>query len=95
MDLAFHLRAKRMPSRTPDPRVDYDLLVAALGAQQSQSATARAARERDGRRGPAHRVTELVLGGGDWEEAKRAQGGSFQARSGAHEGDSDEGEAST
>lgn len=87
MDLSFHLRAKRMASRTADLRVDFDLLVASLDAQQSQSATARAARARDGRRGPMHRVTELVLGGGDWEEAKRAQGGCFQARSGAHEGD--------
>lgn len=80
MDLAFHLRGVRSPNRTVGPRVDYDLLVAALGAKQSRSAAARAAREPGGRSGPASRVTELVLGGGEWEEAKRAQGGCFHPR---------------
>jgi hypothetical protein len=81
MDLAFHLRAERLLTRAPDARVDYDVLVAALGAHQSQSATARAAATA-ARSRPAHQVAELVLGGGGWEEAKRARRGSFNPGSG-------------
>jgi hypothetical protein len=94
MDLAFFLRAERMLSRN-DPAigdvgaragVDYDLLVATLGAHQSASATARAARERAAagptRSYPYDRVAELLLGGGNWREAKRAQGGSFHRGAG-------------
>jgi hypothetical protein len=85
MDLAFHLRAARMLDReTPagsEHGVDYDELVAALGAHQSRSRTAQAARGRTGtaaaRSGPGEQVAEIVLGGGGWQEAKRAQGGSF------------------
>jgi hypothetical protein len=85
MDLAFHLRAERMLNRestaTDDHAVDYDLLVATLGAHQSRSATAQAARGRTSactaRSGAGHQVAEIVLGGGGWREAKRAQRGSF------------------
>jgi hypothetical protein len=85
MDLSFHLRAERMLNRqsaaTDDHSVDYDLLVATLGAHQSRSPTALAARGRTpagaARSCAGHQVAEIVLGGGRWREAKRAQGGSF------------------
>jgi hypothetical protein len=85
MDLAFHLRAERMLNResaaTDDHAVDYELLVATLGAHQSRSATAQAARGHASacaiRSGAGHQVAEIVLGGGRWREAKRAQRGSF------------------
>lgn len=81
MDLSFHLRAERLLNRAPQARVDYDVLVATLGAHQSQSATARAAAGA-ARARPANQVAELLLGGGDWEEAKRQRRGSFSPGSG-------------
>jgi hypothetical protein len=78
MDLAFLLRAERMLDRGRPDGLDHGLLVAALGAYQSATATARAARARSRAwRAPQAPLVELLVGGASWREAARAQRGSF------------------
>ncbi len=80
MDLAFFLRAERLLSRDAVPEIDHEMLVAALVAHQSGSATAKAARgpREAGWQRPHGALAELLAGGPAWHDARRAQRGSFR-----------------
>ena len=80
MDETFQLRAKRMLGpRQPAP-LDYELLSAALTAQQAESPAARAQLRFDraaaAGSGP-DLLTETVLAGPAWQEAATARHGCF------------------
>ena len=80
MDETFQLRAKRMLGpRQPAP-LEYDVLSAALIAQQAESPAAVAQGKFDRAVGsdPAHELlTETLLAGPAWQEAANAQRGCF------------------
>ena len=80
MDESFQLRAKRMLGpRQPAP-LDYDVLRAALTAQQAETPAARAQGRFDRgcvvEAGP-ELLTETLLAGPDWQAAATAQRGCF------------------
>jgi len=80
MEMAFFRRAERMLAARSAARLDYDVLVASLGALQASSPAARAMR---GRQGDAAISAEreplvlLLLGDPGWEQAVPLQGGCF------------------
>ena len=80
MDETFQLRAKRMLGpRQPAP-LDYDMLSAALIAQQAQSRAARAQSRFDravSAEAEPELLTETVLAGPAWQEAASARRGCF------------------
>ena len=80
MDETFPLRAKRLLGpRQPAP-LEYDVLSAALIAQQAESpaALAQGRFDRAARAGPEPELlTETVLAGPEWQEAAMARRGSF------------------
>ena len=80
MDETFPLRAKRLLGpRQPAP-LEYDVLSAALRAQQAESPAARA-QGRYNRSGIVEAgpelLTETLLAGADWQAAATAQRGCF------------------
>ncbi|MFN3943507.1 MAG: hypothetical protein ACK4K7_01090 [Allosphingosinicella sp.] len=76
MDMGFHLRAEQMLGRHRPAEVEHDVLMAALGARQAASPTARAAR-RNRPPEPGAPIVELLLAGPGWREAAQAQQGCF------------------
>ena len=81
MDLSFQMRAERMLERHAAPAIEHSLLVASLSAHQAASATAKAARcgryAGAGRPQPGDALAELLSAGPAWQDARRAQRGSF------------------
>jgi hypothetical protein len=80
MDETFQLRAKRMLGHRQEAPLDYDVLSAALSAQQANTPAARA-QSRFDRATAADAEPEMlaatVLGGPEWQEAATAQRGCF------------------
>ena len=80
MDETFQLRARRLLDRRQPAALDFSVLRAALSAQQSASAAARAqsrlpAAAAVGADGDP--LIEIVLAGPDWPRAASAQRGCF------------------
>ena len=80
MDETFQLRARRMPGSRQEAPLDYEILSAALMAQQAESPAARAQGRFD--RAPAAEaepelLTETLLAGPEWGEAAGARRGCF------------------
>ena len=80
MDETFQLRARRMPGSRQEAPLDYEILSAALMAQQAESPAARAQSRFD--RAPAAEaepelLTETLLAGPEWREAAGARRGCF------------------
>ena len=86
MDLSFLRRAEqRFASRSP-ARVDFGMLLASLGTEQSASPAARALAASPIAPRLQDPLAHLLLGTAYWREAVAAQGGSFNralARKGA------------
>jgi hypothetical protein len=80
MDETFQLRAKRMLGPSQEAALDYDVLTAALTAQQAGTPAARAQGRFD-RAAAADAEPEILaatlLGGPEWQEAATAQRGCF------------------
>ena len=81
MDVNFLLRGRRGLGESRPARLDHRMLTAALAAQQSASAAARAqaaATVPPGDCGADREpLSELLLGGPQWREAAAAQKGCF------------------
>ena len=80
MDQSLLFRAQRMLADRNPARLDHDVLMAAISAQQAASATARAqarAAAPSFLPEPVSPLVELLLGGPAWREAASAQQGCF------------------
>ena len=80
MDVVFLLRAQRLLAERQPARLEHSVFVAALAAQQSASATARAQALSAGANLQSvleDPLIELLLAGPDWKEAAAAQRGCF------------------
>lgn len=80
MDETFQLRARRMLGPRQQASLDYDVLSAALSAQQASTPAARA-QSRFDRAAAADAEPEILaatlLGGPEWRDAAAAQRGCF------------------
>jgi hypothetical protein len=80
MDETFQLRAKRMLGPRQQAPLDYDMLCAALSAQQAGSPAARAQGRFDRATAAGAEpelLTETLLAGPAWQEASTARRGCF------------------
>jgi hypothetical protein len=79
MDQAFLSRAQRLLDRKEVARLDHDVLVAAICAQQAASATARVQADIAHPSVPRSEepLVELLLGGPSWRDAALRQSGCF------------------
>jgi hypothetical protein len=80
MDESFQLRARRRSGESQPVELDFSVLSAALAAQQSASAAARAQARFDSRAAPApgtDSLSETLLAGPQWQAAASTLQGCF------------------